>query len=220
MIQLTPMGTCVSLSSAELAKLRHEFDCRHWVQFPQFIEPGLLDTLLSRMERGSFSERTDEGIASEACLDEGDVAVNSLILMANDGKLHNVVEQITGCGPIGCFTGRIYRLVPGAGHIDSWHDDLRDTRLVALSVNLSRQPYEGGDLQIRRKSSGERLEKVRNTSLGQAVLFRISPELEHRVAPVEGRNPRTAFAGWFRAQPNYESRVMERLSLLRASIPH
>jgi hypothetical protein len=219
MIQLTQTGTRVDLSTAELALCREEFDRRHWLQFPHFVEPELLELLLSRIKLESFTARTDEGIAAEEFLRE-DFTVALLHLMVNDRKLHEAVEQITHCGRIGCFTGRLYRLVPGAGHFDSWHDDLRDARLVALSVNLSREPYLGGDLQIRNRGSDQILQRVRNAELGQAVLFRLSPDLEHRVSPVEGQITRMAFAGWFRSHPDFQSRAKGSLASLREiSIP-
>jgi hypothetical protein len=53
-------------------------------------------------------------------------------------------------------------------------------------------------LQIRNRDSEELLHEIRNTGLGDAVLFRVKRKLLHRVLPVEGDMPRTAMAGWFR----------------------
>jgi hypothetical protein len=66
-----------------------------------------------------------------------------------------------------------------------------------MSVNLSPQVYEGGALQLKLRHSDEILQEVRNTGLGDAILFRISKDLVHRVQGVTGEHPKIAFAGWF-----------------------
>jgi hypothetical protein len=38
---------------------------------------------------------------------------------------------------------------------------------------------------------------VNNTGFGDAILFRISKDLEHRVTEVVGEVAKTAYAGWF-----------------------
>ena len=38
---------------------------------------------------------------------------------------------------------------------------------------------------------------------GDAVLFRIDPELKHRVLPVTGATPKCRFAGWFSGAPGF-----------------
>lgn len=43
----------------------------------------------------------------------------------------------------------------------------------------------------------ELLQEVRNTGFGDALLFRISENLVHRVQGVTGEHPKIAFAGWF-----------------------
>lgn len=45
--------------------------------------------------------------------------------------------------------------------------------------------------------SEEILREVHNTGFGDALLFRISEKLTHRVQDVTGDNPKIAFAGWF-----------------------
>src|SRR5262249_14127173 len=127
-----------------------------------------------------------------------------LHFLANDPLLLSLVQQITGCGPLGSFGGVVYRLVPGRGY-DAWHDDAQDGRTIAMSVNLSTGTFAGGVLQLRQKGSAHLLHEVANVGLGDATLFRIAPHLEHRVTDLEGTVPRTAFAGWFRPGPDYFS---------------
>jgi hypothetical protein len=86
-------------------------------------------------------------------------------------------------------------------------------RLITMSVNLSPKPYAGGILQLREERSEEILAEIANTGLGDALFFRISPELKHRVSPVEGVLPKTAYAGWFQAEPDF--RAMFRATAVR-----
>lgn len=116
------------------------------------------------------------------------------------------VEAMTGCGHIGSFAGRVYRLAPEVGNYDSWHDDLGANRLVAMSVNLSTEPYSGGLLQIRHHESKRIVREVANTGVGDAILFQLASALEHRVTDIEGTVPKTASAGWFRSAPEYMRR--------------
>jgi hypothetical protein len=55
---------------------------------------------------------------------------------------------------------------------------------------------------MRDKRTDRMLVDVANTGLGDAMLFRISEHLVHRITPVEGDAPKTAFAGWFEAGPS------------------
>jgi hypothetical protein len=84
-----------------------------------------------------------------------------------------------------------------AGHTDDWHDDTSDGRLLAMSINLSPRGYQGGVFQMRESKSHWTLMEIANTGLGDALLFRVSSDLQHRVTEVQTGEPRTAFAGWF-----------------------
>jgi predicted 2-oxoglutarate/Fe(II)-dependent dioxygenase YbiX len=89
--------------------------------------------------------------------------------------------------------------------------------MVGLSVNLSRDTYEGGLLEIRQAVSSRAEYAVASRGFGSAVLFRISPDLRHRVTPVSGR-PRTAYAGWFRGSPDFADAFTMALNARDASI--
>ena len=153
---------------------------------------------------GGFSERVHEGINSnkELCLcDNRTLALLHVLL--NNRELRRLVEQVTGCGCIGSFQGRVYRVIPGQGHHDAWHNDLGEQRLLALSLNLSAEPYQGGVLQIRERASQRIVYEIANIGCGDAIVFRLDKKLQHRITEVEGVWHKTAFAGWFRAGPDY-----------------
>ena len=93
-------------------------------------------------------------------------------------------------------------MAPGADHFDSWHADVGTThrdRLVGMSINLSPRPYQGGAFLLREEASGEIICALSNIGPGDAICFRISSALKHMVTPLVGKEPKTAFAGWFRS---------------------
>ena len=96
-------------------------------------------------------------------------------------------------------------MIPDCGHYDSWHDDLIEHRIIAMSINLSTEIYSGGLLQIRNRNSEEIIQEVANVGFGDAIVFRLANSLQHRITNVEGIVPKTAFAGWFRSQPDFLS---------------
>ena len=126
-----------------------------------------------------------------------------LHFVTNNPSLFEIIEQVTNCEPIGCFSGRIYRMEAREKHGLDWHDDLISHRMVAMSINLSERRHRGGSLQIRERKSKRIVFEFRNTNPGDAILFRISPFLEHRLTETEGRISKTAFSGWFQSKPNY-----------------
>jgi len=189
--------------AAPLDSLRTAFERDDYVRLPDFMTRRFLELLAGSIEQGEFVGRSHDGIGTELCLVSG-LATAALQLVFNDPALLDAISAIAECGPLRSFEGRVYRMVPGAGHYDSWHSDVGENRCVALSVNLSRQAYEGGVLQIRQASASEPQHEVPNARCGSAVLFRVSPALRHRVTAVGGTAPRTAYAGWFRSAPDFE----------------
>jgi hypothetical protein len=195
----------VTGSETALATAQEAFSTNHCVKVPGFLAGDLLSEILAQIRQEDFYERAQEGLGSEACLEQNSPIPALLWLLINDDRVFRVIEAVTGCPPIGSFYGRVYRFTDSPRHHDDWHDDLGDNRLVALSVNLSSHPYEGGLLQIRDAVSGEIRHEATNTGPGDALIFRIAPELQHCVSKVTGDQPKTAFAGWFKSSPDFKS---------------
>ena len=212
-VQLRHQGVVVPDPGA-LARVRAEFDEGHCVLLPQLLAPELVRVVLTAFERTPFAGSEHAGIGSELCAEHG-LATSVLELVANDPQFFDVVRQLTGCGPIGSFVGRIYRMVPGQGHYDSWHSDVGRERMIAMSINLSAQPYAGGLLQMRRVDSDRVFHEVANLGLGDALMFRVDPSLLHQVTEVVGSVPKTAYAGWFRTRPIYRELVRQRATRLQ-----
>ncbi len=146
----------------------------------------------------------EHGVEIELTLDEPGL-FGLFLLTLNDPALFSAIEAVTQCGPIGCFTGRVYRRhnSDGRAHHYPWHNDVSDDRLVGLSINLGREPYEGGVLQIRDAATLQPISEMANTVAGDAMLFRISDAIEHQVTPVTGDTFRMVLAGWFCRTPRF-----------------
>jgi hypothetical protein len=203
MIQITRTGLVSNISLTELGVLRSHFQQHHFVRLREFVEAALLRVIHDRLETAEFTERNHElkELQYRESEMKDDNLRGTLLFLANDPALFEVVQQITTCGNLTCFRGRVYQKIPGRGHFDSWHNDLDPSRIVGMSINLSRDIYCGGSLKIRDAKSKELLEEVINTGIGDAILFRISPALEHVVEEVHGKARKVAFAGWFLSGP-------------------
>jgi hypothetical protein len=209
-IRVTHGRTVVEATPGEIESAREWFRAHGYLKLRGLIEPRLLGSLLDAIDRTGFRNRVHEGIGIELCAEEGP-ASSALEFLMNDPALATTISRITDCGAIGCFEGRVYRLMPRSGHYDSWHSDVGQDRLVAMSINLGRAPYEGGVLQIKRADGAAILGEVENPTMGDAVIFKVHPSLRHRVGAVEGTEPRTAYAGWYRAAPDFRTLLRNRV---------
>jgi 2OG-Fe(II) oxygenase superfamily len=170
-----------------------------------FIEPDLLAAIQRQLAREPLLHKTNEGIGTELRLPPGPLS-SALEFLTNDSGLFAAIEELTGCPPIGCFRGRVYRMLPNAGHASDWHSDVSGGRMITMSVNLSTSVFDGGELQIREAGTERMIRRLRNTGAGDAVIFRIDPALQHQVLPLTGSAHRDALAGWFLASPDYRDR--------------
>jgi hypothetical protein len=205
---LTKAGIAPGGDDAELIALRRQFDRDHVVRLPGFFGPDLLAALRARLVGAEFSRRVENGVEVELTLEEPAPLALAFVTL-NDPALFAGIDRITGCGPIGCFSGRVHlrRASSNGGHYYPWHNDVAQERLVGLSVNLADEPFEGGILELREESSKRIIARVANATAGDAILFRISPDLEHHVTPVTTNTPRLVLAGWFRRAPNFWTKV-------------
>jgi hypothetical protein len=202
-VQLGTRGTVVHADDAQLDALRTQFAERDFVRLPQLLAPTLSDRVMRAVETGAFEEHLQRGTGTlEENLSDSNVAVITLHLVANCPTFFELISRITQCGPIASFLGRVYRRLAALGHYGHWHTDAHDPRRVAaMTLNLS-EDHRGGELELRRVETASTA-VIENGRLGDAVVFRIAPELQHRVRPVEGNVFRTVFAGWFFDTPDF-----------------
>jgi hypothetical protein len=91
-------------------------------------------------------------------------------------------------------------MAPHPQHELSWHSDTKDPqRQVGFSMNLTPERFHGGVFELRDRHTLKPLARVHNTGPGDALLFRISSDLQHRVTAVHDDVAKIACAGWFRA---------------------
>ena len=204
MLQLTSRGAVAVAPAAD--DLRAEFSARHCVRLLGFIEPRLLASIHAQVAAATFAPRAHGSISTELCM-QPHPGVGLLHFLVNDPAVFRLVEQVTGCSRLSFFVGRVYRMLAGSGHYDSWHSDVGNDHQIGMSVNLSTAPYEGGVFEIRRAGGGEPAASLPNTGAGDAILFAIADGLEHRVTPMQGEAAKTAFAGWFGTKYDYRDVV-------------
>jgi 2OG-Fe(II) oxygenase superfamily len=190
-------NTGVISDPEEVARLREEFRAVNCVRIPQLLDSSLLAFLWRRLEQCQWTPNSHGELGLEYTTEDLP-ALHLCHFITNLPEFRAVVEEITECHPLDVFRGRLYRKMSGSGHFNKWHNDYIDNRSLTLSINLSTHEYRGGVLQLRRSGSEEMLAQMANTGFGDALIFRISRELEHRVSDVEGDEPKTAFAGWYR----------------------
>jgi hypothetical protein len=195
LIQLTRTG--LTGDTHEIAELRAEFSTVHCVQLPRLLEPSLLRLVEQRLEQGRWETAVHSDVAQEYTLQDS-TALNLLHFVTNLPEFRHLIQEVTGCGPLKRFRGRIYRMAAAAGHYDHWHDDNFSNRLIGMSVNLSPRAFRGGLFRLRERDSERLLAEIANTGPGSALIFRIADGLQHRISDIEGDEPKTAFAGWFR----------------------
>src|SRR3954471_7197317 len=136
MLQVTRSALVCDESPSSLAALRATFDVHHVVQLPGLLSPALLASIQAGVRAATFYDRGHGDIGREDCMTDN-ATLALLCLTMNDPSLFRVVEQITGCGTVRFFSGRVYVMRPGTGHYDSWHSDATDGRLIGMSLNLS-----------------------------------------------------------------------------------
>jgi hypothetical protein len=193
MIRLTRSSLFDTSSEEERARLRSNFH-EGVLHLPGFLEPEISSELMRRLEEPGARVGAD-GRMEWHPLD------SVLCFLFNEPRLFALVSSLSGCGAVAGFTGKMRRVEPGKGGI-AWHNDMHPTqkRLVALTLNLSPAPYEGGDLQLAHAGDGAIFCQRGNPAAGDVLLFKIGPEYRHRSTPVLGRNPKWIFSGWFCAE--------------------
>ena len=217
MFQLTRNGPVLR---GRLDSLRDRFAAQHCVMLKNMLEASLLEEIQRNVGRAqwhssTYTKGTDGLSGTEFTLD--DPVTNSVIyfLLNNPGFL-DVIRIITGCKQISEFSGRIYRLAAGSQQHLSWHDDIDEERAVGFSMNLSTGVFRGGAFELRNRLTMKLLAQVNNTGFGDAFLFRISHDLQHRVTPIMEGVPKTACTGWFRASgENYMKNLIDQLNQSR-----
>src|SRR5258705_3575769 len=153
-VQVTRRGTRHG-DPDTISRTREAFARQHLVRIPSFLAPDLLDNIVRLVDGAEYQRRIHPDMD-----DALDVSLESpgvrwfLIFLMNDPHLFSAIQDLTGCDEIGFFYPVVYKIVPGEGHFDRWHDDAAGgNRMIGISINLGRDAFEGGLLQIRHKGA-------------------------------------------------------------------
>jgi hypothetical protein len=196
MLQITSKGL---VSDGELDFLRDRFASHHCVVLENLLEPALLKNIQQQIERAAWQGRAFDDFGTELTLDNS-TTINLLLFLLNNQKFLDVIRFITGCAQLSEVICRVYRQCADTQHQIQWHTDTDEPdRQVGFSLNLSTDVFRGGTFELRERQTARPLAQVNNSGFGDALLFRIFSNLEHRVTQVAGPVAKTACAGWFRA---------------------
>jgi hypothetical protein len=197
-VEIGPQKTSFP-GDAEEAKAH--FQQFHAIGIRSLLEPSFLNAVVRVCDSVAFGPgRTDAPGFREVELSP-QRAGRLLNLAVNRPAFLRWLEEITGCEPLREFGGRLTQTLNRPGDELLWHDDFleREGRRLALVLNLSTQPFDGGEFALRRKGQATIFEH-KYTTLGSALIFEVNQSLEHRVQPLTSGGPRRVFAGWaFRA---------------------
>ncbi len=209
LIRFTTSGVEVLASPAELDEARAEFERRKILPLPGLLSPELAQRVRAGIESDGFDEITSPRMATQPSAYQGAYqgtrviqdlrpgeATRLMTERTNDPALFRFAATIAGTPPLARCIGRLSRLMPVAEDL-AWHTDTEGGRLLDLVINLSAVPYGGGLFQMRDAHTHRMLNEVGRTEFGDAMLVRLSPDLEHHFTAVTGTVPRVGFSGWF-----------------------
>jgi hypothetical protein len=200
MLQFSRKGLVID---GQLDVLRKRFVTYHCVVLEKLLEPALLEEVQRRIEQAPWRSTTYDYVGTELTLDDP-ATIHILLFLLNRPEFLDAIRIITSCAEINYFHGRVYRLSAGPQSQLSWHTDIDpepqgEQRHVGLSINLSSDVFAGGTFELRDVLTRRPLAQISNTGFGDALLFRVSNDLEHRVTEVVDKVAKIACAGWFRS---------------------
>ena len=173
-----------------------EFERRRAFAWHDMLDAPFLATVMKLAVGASYvADPRDRGCRSR---ETPGIAGKALTLALSSASLLAWLEQATGRGPLRRASGSVLQMEQRTDNL-YWHDDLQTDpdRVLGVTINLSPQPYTGGDLSLRRKSTTDPLIRHRHETIGSTLIFDVDTTLEHRVLPVTTGGPRRIFTGWF-----------------------
>lgn len=181
------------------ALLRDGFERVRSIGVTAGFAPPLLDALLGQCRHAAWASNMIGSLGTREEEMPERIGPTIKLMLARPAMLR-WVEAVTGCGPLASVTGRVAQTRPGSGQGLGWHSDRGDPlRRLAVTVNLTETPYEGGLFELRTTPAHEILRVHHHREPGSILIFRIDRGLEHRLLPVTSGGPRRVFAGWFMA---------------------
>lgn len=179
---------------------RAAFAAQRALVLPGALAPDLLTRLRALSRQSAFVSNPLAGLGHRE-IERPRLTATAVDLMLTRQILFRWLEQVTGCAPITRAGGDVARTHAAPDDRLDWHDDLNAPesamRRLAITIALDDLAYSGGLFELRRVGSTAPLLAYKHERAGTAVIFEVSPELEHRVRPLTGGGPRLVYAGWF-----------------------
>lgn len=183
-----------------IALARETFDANHFFIIENFFDLFLiqhLNSLIEQTEPEIFHEDWEGPTHSKGHIFLKNKELQQFPnMLLNHKNVLRFFREVTGCKnlkSIGCYP---YRTQEEDRHAMRWHQDMVENKIFVISINLSLQPYRGGEFALRSLGQESELLRVSNTSLGSMIIARINDQLEHCTTKVIGPNPRITLAGW------------------------
>lgn len=189
----------IHISIDKIEDYKRKFTKNKCFLIKNLIEEEFFKEFVKKLEKVSFYEKEEAGeykFGKVMFVPLTEPSVFILNVLLNDKTLFSALEEITNCSSIKDFVGRIHRS-EGKTHEIKWHGDNSDNRLLAITLCLGEDRFEGAKFQLREKESKKMLAEFGQLEPGDAIIFQISPELEHRLSPIMS-GKRTVGVGWFR----------------------
>lgn len=202
------LATRTFIDESRIQDYKDEFAATSCIFVPGFLSGNVLDNILKRLKEIAFETKFETGSSGKfgkvLFVPLQNPAIFTFQLLLNNRDLFSVLEEITGCIEIGNFVGRIHRSLGGERHAIEWHSDDSDNRLLAITLCLGTDEYTGGKFQLRAAESEHIIREFGQLNPGDAIIFKISPELLHQLTTVE-TGSRTVGVGWFRSEPDFNT---------------
>ena len=116
MIQLNFTGWTGEVTATELAVFQASFKQCGGAHFPALLAPTVLAEIERRCRPGAFATR-DLGTLGTQLRGVDPTAETALSLTLNRRPMLQLLEQVTGCGPLVTISGHIARLEIGRAHV-------------------------------------------------------------------------------------------------------
>lgn len=170
--------------------------------FEDVFAPTLRQRLMARAAAARFVDDDAIRVGSREVEASPQVVGGTIGIMLGRPALYAWLEVVTGAGPIRGVTGRLVQTRANGRDGLDWHDDGDGaSRKLAVVINLSDAPYQGGLFEMRRTGEAAPFLSHRHDLPGSMMVFAVRNALQHRVTEVTSGGPRRVWAGWFLAEP-------------------
>jgi hypothetical protein len=191
------IGTSATKLQAPSHAYREQYKSRRSFLCENAFDSAFLAALLDLCDRGSFAPDSVEGLGDRE-VERPQRAGGAITLALRRANLMRWLEGATGCGQLTTADGRVIQARANNHDQLVWHNDLNEPlRRIGVTIGLSDAPYEGGMFELRHARTKKVLVSYRHDVAGTALIFDVSPDLEHRVLPITAGGRRRVYTGWF-----------------------